>query len=162
MFSLKIRGIYLHLAKYMQVSSCSIHISKMVSLHSFIMNNISKCVYYQDYSYTTHTIFQCNQCDAQNWVHSNNKHGILIWRNVLYSIRLWAEKLSPWESHGIYERRTIKTYSSWEHNMGLQDNVSPVYVLSLDAHMWLDLREPTFHAHNKKIHFSPSHGSCTH
>ena len=26
----------------------------------------------------------------------------------------------------------------------------------------MDLREPVFHAHNKKIHFSPSHDSCTH
>ena len=29
----------------------------------------------------------------------------------------------------------MRTHSSWEHNIGLQDNVSPVYVLSLDAHM---------------------------
>ena len=28
-------------------------------------------------------------------------------------------------------------------------------------YLWLDLRQSVFHAHNSKIHFSPSHDSCT-
>ena len=37
-----------------------------------------------------------------------------------------------------------------------------IWWLYVNTYMRLDLRKLVFHAHNNKIHFSPSHDSCTH
>ena len=97
----------------------------------------------------------CLKSSSVSYVATSDSDETLA-KRLLYIVILliWCGYNLTWENHGGFNHLKslllkILLVTTWS-------------VFQIGSHMWLDLREPVFHAHNKKIHFSPSHDTCTH